>query len=357
MRLVTAAKADGYGLSSLMHVGRVPVVALAVPIAVAGRPPAVLVGYFRADRSPLQTYVEQLRLGRTGHDYVVDAEGWVLASSDPRAVGTRMANPAVARLTAGKRGELTFGHGRARTFAVFAPFEIGGWGGITTQDHAEFFGPISRGHAQIALALVVLLALASSVIITQNHLRETARRRFHERLAHQARHDGLTDLANRAMFHETLTRALARGRRRGRDLAVLFVDLDGFKQVNDTLGHDAGDELLVTVADRLRGCVRAEDALARMGGDEFTVLVEDFESIEAITTLARRIIESVSQPAVVRGQRVSVGASVGIAYSHHGADSVEELLRDADLAMYKAKDGGKAGYVVFDRDLQVGLRP
>jgi diguanylate cyclase (GGDEF)-like protein len=143
------------------------------------------------------------------------------------------------------------------------------------------------------------------------------------------------------MFGERLSQALAQARRYNRRLALLFVDLDGFKVVNDTFGHDAGDVLLREIAGRLRACLREGDVIGRIGGDEFVVLIEEFNDAERLALVAQKILETVARPVMVRGQECQVTSSVGIsAYPQDGKDS-QALLRSADSAMYRAKEQGK----------------
>jgi diguanylate cyclase len=156
----------------------------------------------------------------------------------------------------------------------------------------------------------------------------------------QAFKDSLTGLPNRRLFRDRVGHALARGSRRSGTSAVLFVDLDKFKDVNDSLGHPAGDQLLATVAERLRSVVRPGDTVARLGGDEFAILAEDIVSEHDAVGLADRLLEALMAPFVLRGKELSVGASIGIALSAPG-DTVDELLRNADVAMYSAKNDGK----------------
>ena len=179
----------------------------------------------------------------------------------------------------------------------------------------------------------------------------TERKEAEEWLEHRAYHDPLTDLPNRQLVLDRLGHALARTERReGSGVAVLFVDLDRFKVINDSLGHEAGDLLLVAVGARLMGCLRPEDTLARFGGDEFVVLVEDIEGLAQAIRLAERLIDRLEGPFVLEGRELFVTASVGIAFGTASTKSAEALLRDADTAMYRAKNES-LGYAVFDSAL------
>ena len=169
-------------------------------------------------------------------------------------------------------------------------------------------------------------------------------------------HDPLTGLPNRALFVERAGYAAGRARRRSEHrFALLFIDLDGFKAVNDTLGHPAGDQVLIGVGRRLEACVRPGDVVARMGGDEFAVLLERLDEPAGATDVAARILEELRAPFPVSGREVSVGASIGIAVSVTGREAVDDLLRDADTAMYRAKAAGKGRYEVFDEELRQRL--
>jgi diguanylate cyclase (GGDEF)-like protein/PAS domain S-box-containing protein len=176
----------------------------------------------------------------------------------------------------------------------------------------------------------------------------TERKALEEQLEHQALHDSLTDLPNRALFIDRLRHALMRTKRRKDGMvAVLFMDLDGFKDVNDSMGHEAGDLLLVVVAERLRRCLRPEDTLARFGGDEFVVLIEDAQGPDGAVRLAERITTELKKPFSIEGKELFIAASIGIALGEDRTKSPEEILRDADTAMYRAKDQA-ADYSVFD---------
>ncbi len=175
----------------------------------------------------------------------------------------------------------------------------------------------------------------------------TTRKALEDELRHQAFHDGLTGLANRALFEEHLVHALARARRHHQPVAVLFLDLDDFKTINDSLGHEAGDELLRAVAIRIASVVRAEDTAARLGGDEFAVLADSSDSEDEARTIAARLLAALAEPFDVAGRELRVTVSVGLAWSD-GSLGVRELMRDADTAMYAAKDGGKNTIRTFE---------
>ncbi len=176
----------------------------------------------------------------------------------------------------------------------------------------------------------------------------TGRKRTEKRLERHALHDALTGLPNRKRLLDRLRHALERTRRReGRKVAVLFMDLDGFKVINDSLGHEAGDLLLTVVGQRLRRSLRPEDALARFGGDEFVVLIEDVDAPEDAVRVAERITEELGRPFALEGRSLFASASIGIGIGNARTKSPEDLLRDADTAMYRAKEDN-APYMVFD---------
>jgi diguanylate cyclase (GGDEF)-like protein len=169
---------------------------------------------------------------------------------------------------------------------------------------------------------------------------------------HASLHDQLTGLPNRALLTDRLQHSFNRARRRPCKFAVLFLDLDRFKIINDSLGHAAGDELLVTVANRLQSCLRAVDTVARLGGDEFAVLLDDtHDSVQALQ-IAQRIQAEIRKPVILEGEEVFTSASIGIALNQTDYDSPESILRDADCAMYQAKQRGKGRHELFDKNIQ-----
>ena len=190
----------------------------------------------------------------------------------------------------------------------------------------------------------------SGIVLTMRDVSE--RKALEEELKHQAFHDELSGLANRALFLDRLEHALARAARSRSLLAVLFLDLDDFKLVNDSFGHAAGDGLLVAVAGRLANSLRAGDTAARFGGDEFAVLLEEISGLEEASQVAERIITELRQPWAVGDHEVQVHASIGIAIGAAGAESPAELLQAADVAMYSAKSRGKGRYEVYQPELQ-----
>jgi diguanylate cyclase (GGDEF)-like protein/PAS domain S-box-containing protein len=178
----------------------------------------------------------------------------------------------------------------------------------------------------------------------------TETKHLEKQLAHQAFHDALTNLPNQTLFRDRVDHALERVQRSSGDLAVLFIDLDNFKTVNDSLGHPAGDALLAAVTERLQGCLRGGDTAARLGGDEFAVLLEDIESVADAIEAADRIIDALQRPFRVASNEVFTSGSIGIALNDSASGS-DQLLRNADLAMYTAKARGKGRYDVFEAQM------
>ena len=216
--------------------------------------------------------------------------------------------------------------------------------GALVQDGAEPLWLVAKalGRARSTVAgdeqaLKALSAVASDAF---------ARLALTEEMIHVARHDPLTDLPNRGILLDRLKQAQASARRKGTRVALLFIDLDGFKPVNDRFGHAAGDAVLVELAERLRSCVREGDTVARLGGDEFAVLIEDAD-VRAVQQVWERVLAATRQGAIVAGHLLPLSASGGIAFGETG-DDAEALLRKADLAMYEAKARGKARVVSYE---------
>ena len=197
--------------------------------------------------------------------------------------------------------------------------------------------------ASAAISMLVVVRLAGGVDALARD--NAVRRRLEAELSHRATHDALTGLANRRGFQDSLEHALSAGG----SFSVLFLDLDDFKTVNDTLGHPAGDALLEAVAGRIRHQVRAGDVVARLGGDEFAVITEHLDA-EAAGAIAERIIRAVEQPFTFEGAVVTVGASVGVVDPGRASRVASELMRAADVAMYGAKALGKGRAHLYDRD-------
>jgi diguanylate cyclase (GGDEF)-like protein len=184
----------------------------------------------------------------------------------------------------------------------------------------------------------------------------TERRRAESQIAYMAHHDALTNLANRVLFRERLEKALASAKLQNASIAVLCLDLDRFKDVNDSLGHEIGDALLKLVSDRLRSCVREGDVVARLGGDEFAVLQVSINEPHDSASLASRIINSVGLPYEIEGQEIVIGTSVGIALDVEMQLSPDQLLKHADLALYRAKSDRRGTYRFFEPEMDAELQ-
>ncbi|WP_445157879.1 EAL domain-containing protein [Halomonas sp. E14] len=180
------------------------------------------------------------------------------------------------------------------------------------------------------------------------HIRENE-----ERIRKLAYYDPLTGLPNRRLLEDRLELAIRHAHRNQSRLAVLFLDLDHFKQINDSLGHASGDELLVLIAERLQSRLREDDTLARLGGDEFLVLLPDLEEVEEVTRIARRLVDAVAEPCVLEGREYHIGCSVGISLYPDDAVAAEVLVRNADMAMYRAKQDGRNGYRLYRNDMNL----
>jgi diguanylate cyclase (GGDEF)-like protein len=207
----------------------------------------------------------------------------------------------------------------------------------------------ARAFDQRDLRLFRTLATRTTVILENSRMERSIARltELQEQLTHQAYHDSLTGLANRTLFGQHIDLALQRSAEGSSSVAVIFLDIDDFKSINDTLGHAAGDALLVEVAARIRGCLRRPDTAARLGGDEFALLIEGVDSAVEAENVARRVLDVLRRPFIVSGSPVTVRASLGIAVADSVDDNAASLMRHADVAMYAAKGSGRDRYVLF----------
>jgi diguanylate cyclase (GGDEF)-like protein len=203
------------------------------------------------------------------------------------------------------------------------------------------------------LALAMQPAPNGGCAITYDDV--TDRRMAEEKVVFMARHDALTGLANRTLFAEKMAQTLE-GLSLGAMAPVLFLDLDQFKTINDTLGHAAGDLLLTKFADRLKRCLRPGDMISRVGGDEFTVVLSETWSMDTTIALAERIIEATNQPFDLDGQRATVGVSIGIAVAPTDGTSMDSLLRNADMALYRAKAEGRGTWRLYEPEMDASIR-
>ena len=183
----------------------------------------------------------------------------------------------------------------------------------------------------------------------------TERKRMEEAIRHRAHHDPLTDLPNRLLFRDILSIELAKAQRGKKRFAVLFLDLDRFKYINDTLGHDTGDKLLKEVAERLRRSVRASDTVSRMGGDEFNILLTEIAHADDIITIAQKVADSFRKPYVIGGHEFNMSTSIGISIYPEDGESMEALFKNADIAMYQAKEQGGNSYQFYSAAMNIRL--
>ncbi len=201
---------------------------------------------------------------------------------------------------------------------------------------------------------VQVVRLGTGIAITSRDV--TEHRLRSEQVTYLAHHDHLTGLANRTLLHERLRQAILRAHNHSQKVAVFLIDIDCFKQINDSLGHADGDVLLATVGQRLLSTVRESDTVARMGGDEFVIVMPDFRNKFEVERCGRQIIRNAAQPVVIGNRPISVTLSVGVSTFPDGGRTVEELLRNADSAMYAVKDTGRNSLCVFDESIAASRR-
>ena len=329
--LRTALLAGRPGLSDVVRAGDAPLVAFAVPVVRGAVPVALLVAYADVRAWPLQGYDRTIQLGADAVPYVLDTGGTVMASSESSTVGTRLEGlPAV--VTSGGKGVVDADVGGRRTVVSYAGAGSG-WSTVTLQPVSSFSGALHSRTQRDAVVLVVLLTLVVALLATFNHLRQQALRR----LADERLQDPLTGLGQRRLFEYRLEAALARQRRSDQPLAVLYCDLDEFKAVNDTLGHNVGDQVLVAVGRRLADNLRGDDFVARLGGDEFAVILEGTH-VGEVRRVVHRLYDAVAEPLTVGTSVLHPRVSIGGAVLTHPARA-DDLLVEADLAMYRVKRG------------------
>jgi diguanylate cyclase (GGDEF)-like protein len=329
------SRLDGAGttISQVVALDGHPDLAIAVPAGAS-----VLVVAYRLDLLPIAAYVAQLRIASGAVPYLIDDAGRLVTS--PRTADVGGLAPSADRVEAGKFASPAVVQPRTSPPQVLAvvPVGINHWHLVITQPAPKFYGALWHADTVFRWLLLGLLVVVAAALLWLHARRQAA---LHA-IAATAVRDSLTGLPNRVAFTRTLTKAIDRHRRDGTDVALLFCDLDGFKTVNDELGHDAGDLLLQASANRIESAALstagATVTVARLGGDEFTVLVEGKQVRERAMSAAQAITDAVSGPFVLRSDEVIVGISVGVAYAHPDRD----LLRDADLAMYRMKAVRKA---------------
>ena len=241
-------------------------------------------------------------------------------------------------------------HDRARAFCR----DAGQLPGVTTPVEWRFRQPDGAVlHAEVIATNLLDEPAVRGIVLNTRDVSE--RKRLERQLTHQAFHDPLTGLANRALFRDRVSHALTLARRHGHEITVLFLDLDDFKKVNDSLGHADGDRLLIAAAERFRSCARATDTVARLGGDEFAILVEDSPGPDGHAAMIDRLSAAMAQPFTLGGTEVEVNASIGVAVTS-GGESADDLLRNADVAMYTAKRRGKGRVETYQPQMYTDIR-
>lgn len=226
------------------------------------------------------------------------------------------------------------------------------------------FVPQPMGLGRMVNVSCILLVCACAVWILANDLRQTMQRLQREiqrvkaseaSFTHLAQHDALTNLPNRLLVSDRMEQAIGQARRYGRRAALLYLDLDNFKTINDSLGHDAGDELLKEVAERLQGAVREMDTVSRQGGDEFLIVLTDVPDLDAISAAANHVLNTMTQPFSLKGMQIVTSVSIGVALYPEDGDDFAALLKHADLAMYQAKAEGRNAFRFFDARMNADI--
>ncbi len=292
--------------------------------------------------------VETMRL--TATVFEVSTEGIIVTDAQNHII---MSNPAFTTITGytaeevlGKKPNmLKSGHHKAYFYEVMwkSLIETGRWRG-------EVWNRRKTGEIYLVWTSIAVLRNSNNQIIQHVGVFSdiTQRKEAENLIWRQANYDALTDLPNRTLFTDRLSQAMRTSKREQNPLAVMFIDLDHFKWVNDNLGHEAGDKLLQETAKRLNTSVRDSDTVARLGGDEFTIILLQIDTISDVKIIAKRILDNFSEPFMINNQEIGIGASIGISFFPEHGDDVENLLKNADIAMYQAKEGGRNNFCFFE---------
>jgi diguanylate cyclase (GGDEF)-like protein len=322
------------GLSNLMTVNSRPLLAFGLPVMRHAAVAAVLIGYVNPRTWPLQQYVSHLQVGTDVEPYILDGTGHIVAGSNVGDLGGRVGGLPTAASPASSARLSRYRSDTTSYVATRDAVGLSGWQAVNVQPAAAYNGSVNRRQAQTELALLAMLLVIGAITIAAlftRHRRVTA-------AARNALFDPLTGLGQRQLLTVRLEAALARSARNSTThVGVIYGDLDRFKAVNDTHGHRRGDALLVEVATRLRDATREEDLVARVGGDEFVVIIDDVASLDALRAVTERITTAIEHPVELDRATVQVGISLGAILTRAG--TVESILEAADTAMYDAKRG------------------
>ena len=323
-----AAAASGKGtlpLSGVLSAGTEDLLAMGLPVPLADGTRGLVIGLWKARSGGLQTYVSELHYGETGHGYVVDSAARVIAGPRLELVGTVLPVPSLRSAVAGSGSGIVDGDGLVSSYARAGST---GWTAATSQDREEFEGALVRSGRLVEIAVVALLLIAGGALVLMNRKREAA-------LESVALRDELTGLYNRRGWFVLAEHELERARRAHSARVLLFVDLDGLKQVNDRLGHREGDRAIADAAAVLQSASRSSDIVGRLGGDEFVLLLGDDGQADGAR---RRLITALDEHNARSGAgfelRLSIGAEV---WFPDEACSLDELVRRADEEMYAEK--------------------
>ena len=302
---------------------------------------------------------------------IYDLNGLTVFSTDPEQIGEdKQGNTAFQRAREGEvvsslvfRDQLyAFDGGRAERSAVtsYIPIRAGKDGAVEGvfelyTDVTPLVARLNELQVNVFAGIVGVLLLLYIVLLLFVQHADRLIRRQEETIVYRAHYDELTGLPNRVMFRERLHEAMERAEREERLVAVMFIDMDRFKAINDTLGHEAGDEMLREISSRLQACIRSYDTAARLGGDEFTVILEGIRDMEEVDAVAERLIADLARPYLLQGKEQHSNASIGITIFPFDDDGLENLLKNADIAMYRAKQYGGDQFVYYSDSMQKQL--